>query len=160
MEKVEQAAKFERVFSLNLDYLAPAIVDMRLHLLKDDHDIDAVPVEQQVLASLRMPAAWDEIMRVPHSAHVFGFEYAAGLYTYLWSDVIAADVAEAFMSSPGGLYNAATAKRWYDTMLSVGNSIPIAQGFRSFRGRDPEAAALLRRFGLDTAPPAQTGREP
>lgn len=149
VEKIERAAKFDRIFSLNLDYLAPAIVDMKLHLLADGRDIDAVALENQVLAELGMPSAWDEIMRVPHNAHAFSFQYAAGVYTYLWSDVIAADIAAAFEQSPGGLYDAATAERWRRTLLSAGNSVPIEQAFRDFRGRDPDPDALLRRFGLE-----------
>jgi peptidyl-dipeptidase Dcp len=149
LEKIERAAKFDRIFSLNLDYLAPAIVDMKLHLLADGRDIDAVTMENQLLAELGMPAAWDEIMRVTHNVHAFSFQYAAGVYSYLWSDAIAADIAEAFDQSPGGLYDAATAERWRRTLLSSGNSVPIEQAFRNFRGRDPSPAALLRRFGLE-----------
>ncbi len=149
VEKIERAAKSDRIFSLNLDYLAPAIVDMKMHLLADGRDIDAVKFENQVLADMGMPAVWDEIMRLPHNMHAFSFEYAAGVYTYLWSDVIAADIAEAFEQSPGGLYDAPTSERWRRTLLSSGNSVPIDQAFRNFRGRDPSPAALLRRFGLE-----------
>ncbi len=149
VEKNERAAKFDRIFSLNLDYLAPAMVDMKMHLAADGRDIDAVTMENQLLAELGMPAAWDEIMRVTHNVHAFSFQYAAGVYSYLWSDVIAADIAEAFDQSPGGLYDAATAERWRRTLLSSGNSVPIEQAFRNFRGRDPSPAALLRRFGLE-----------
>ena len=155
LAQVAASQKFERVFSLNLDYLAPAIVDMKMHLLADGRDIDAVALENQTLAELGMPRAWDEIMRVPHSAHVFSFEYAAGVYGYLWADVIAADVAESFTSSPGGLYDPAAVDRWRKELLSVGNTVPIDQAFRSFRGRDPDPRALLRRFDLDE-PPARS----
>ena len=102
VENIERATRFDRVFTLNLDYLGPAIVDMRMHLLADGRDVDAVAVERQVLQELGMPAAWDEIMRVTHCLHSFSDEYAAGVYVYLWSDVMAADVAEAFLHRPAG----------------------------------------------------------
>lgn len=152
IDKIEHAARFERVFSLNLDYLAPAIVDVKMHLLADGRDIDAVQLENQVLQEIGMPAAWDEIMRVPQNVHVFSFEYAAGLYSYLWSDVIAADIADAFLSAPGGLYDAAVAERWRKDMLTIGDSIPMDEAFRNFCGRDPNPAALLNRFGLYQGP--------
>ena len=64
---------------------------------------------------------------------------------------MAADVAEAFAQAPGGYFDAGTAQRWRETILSVGNTVPADQAFRNFRGRDPDPDALLRRFGL-TAP--------
>ena len=152
IEGFERAARFERVFSLNLDYLAPATVDLEMHLLADGRDIDAVALERKVLMDLGMPAAWDEIMRVPHSVHSFSAGYAAGVYSYLWADVIAADIADAFVLSPGGLYDPDTARRWRETMLAVGTSVPIDEAFRRFRGRDPTPRALLERFGLDATP--------
>jgi peptidyl-dipeptidase Dcp len=155
LARMEQALRYDRIFSVNLDYLAPAIVDLELHLLADGaegREIDAVEVEARVLRELGMPEAWDLIMRVTHSFHSFIGAYGAGVYVYLWADVMAADVAEAFERSPGGLYDADTAERWRRTILSVGHSVPADEAFRRFRGRDPDPAPLLRRFGLETQP--------
>ena len=58
-------------------------------------------------------------------------------------------VAAAFAESPGGLYDAATAARYRDTLLSVGHRVAAGEAFRNFRGRDPDPMALLRRFGLE-----------
>lgn len=146
---IERALRFDRVLTLNLDFLGGAIVDMRMHLLADGRDVDAVRLEEEVLQELGMPEAWDLIMRVPHCWHSISDGYAAGLYSYLWSDVMTADVAEAFLSSPGGLYDADTAERWRRTILSVGTSVPAEEAFRDFMGRDPDPSVLLRRFGLE-----------
>lgn len=149
LEEIERAERFERVFTLNLDYLAPAIVDLKMHLLANGREIDAVKLEKQVLTDLGMPEAWDEIMRIPNNVHSFSSsEYAAGIYGYLWADGIAADVAEAFTGAPGGLYDQEIATRWRNTLLSVGDTVPIEDAFRNFRGRDPSPAALLKRFDL------------
>jgi peptidyl-dipeptidase Dcp len=86
-------------------------------------------------------------MRVPHNVHAFAGGYAARLYSYLWSDVMAADAAEAFKQAPGGLFDTDVAARWYAQVLSAGATVPAAEAFRAFRGRDPDPAALLRRFG-------------
>lgn len=159
VEKIERATRFDRVFSLNLDYLVPAIVDMKMHLLADGRDIDAVTVERQVLQDLGMPAAWDQIMRVTHAMHTFSNEYAAGVYVYLWADVMAADIAEAFLRSPGGLYDDETAERWRSTVLGIGSRVPADEAFRNFRGRAPDPGALLRRFGLEAPAAAGAPRE-
>ena len=155
IDRIEQGLKYDRMFSLNPDFLIPAIVDMRLHLLADGSGkpIDPVQVENDTMAELGMPAAWDVIMRVTHNFHLFiGGSYAAGLYSYLWSDVMAADAARVFESAPGGIYDAATAKAWIDKVLSVGHRVPADEAFRDFAGHDPDPAPLQRRFGLvDTA---------
>jgi peptidyl-dipeptidase Dcp len=152
VEKIERSARFDRIFSLNLDYLLPAIVDMRMHLLADGRDVDAVQLERQLATELGMPDAWDEIMRVPHLSHAIWDEYAAGLYVYLWADVLAADAANVFATAPGGLYDQATAERWRRTVFTVGNTVPAEEAFRKFLGRNPDPDALLRRFGLEPGP--------
>jgi Zn-dependent oligopeptidase len=85
---------------------------------------------------------------VTNSFHSFIGGYDAGLYSYLWSDLMAADAAEAFLESPGGLYDAKTSQAWRDTVLTVGHTVPADEAYRRFRGHDPDPDALMRRFGL------------
>ncbi|PWB75099.1 MAG: peptidase M3 [Holophagae bacterium] len=151
IDGIEQAIRCDRTTTLTVDMLAPAIADMRLHLLADGRDVDPVALEAEVLRELEMPEAGDLILRMPHAFHTFSNEYAAGVYSYLWADVMAADVADAFLESPGGLWDRQVADRYLRTILSVGASVPAEEAFRDFRGRDPDPRALLRRFGLDAA---------
>jgi peptidyl-dipeptidase Dcp len=151
IENLERAATFERVFSVNLDYLAPAIFDMRVHMLATGapgQQVDAARLERELCLELEMPTCWDMIMRATSNWHSFVGAYAAGLYSYLWADILAADVTEAFTSAPGGLYDEALARRWRESILSVGNTVPADAAFRNFRGRDPDPDALLRRYNL------------
>jgi peptidyl-dipeptidase Dcp len=150
IDRIEQGLRYDRIFSLNPDFLLPAIVDMRLHLLADGSGtpIDPVQVENDTLADLGMPEAWDLTMRVTHNFHIFIGNYAAGLYAYLWADVMAANAVETFEQSPGGIYDAATSRAWIKEVLSVGHRVPAAEAFRRFAGHDPEPGALARRFGL------------
>ncbi|MCA2997880.1 MAG: M3 family metallopeptidase [Rhodocyclaceae bacterium] len=150
LDRIEQGLKYDRPFSLNPDYLMPAIVDLRLHLMADGSgkQIDPVKVENDTLIELGMPEAWDVIMRVTHNPHVFVGAYAAGLYSYLWADVMAADAVRTFEESPDGIYDAATSKAWIDQILSVGHRVAAEAAFRSFAGHDPDPMPLLRRFEL------------
>jgi len=154
IDRIEQGLKYDRIFSLNPDFLLPAIVDMRLHLLADGSGarIDPVQVENDTLAELGMPEAWDLIMRVTHNFHLFIGAYAAGLYSYLWADVMAADAVATFEQSPGGIYDAQTSRLWIKEILSVGHRVPADEAFRLFAKHDPDPTPLHRRFGLLPTP--------
>jgi len=87
--------------------------------------------------------------RTPQFGHIFSSDgYSAGYYSYLWSDVISADAWEAFTESPGGAYDKGVAKRFYDHVFSVGNTVDPAESYVKFRGREPKTDALMRSKGL------------
>ncbi len=150
IDRIEQVANYDRVFSANLSYLGTAMVDMQLHMLADGREIDVVAEEQRILQELQLPQAVDLTLYASHAFHTFGTnEYAAGVYTYLWSDVIAADIAEGFLESPGGLFDPDVSENYYSTILQRADTVPAEQAFQEFRGREPDTMALMRRFGLD-----------
>lgn len=81
--------------------------------------------------------------------HVFAGGYAAGYYTYLWSDVMAADIFSAFLphlDNPEKVRELGRLLR--DTLYGMGGSAPAAEVFRAFLGRDPSPAALLAQYGV------------
>jgi peptidyl-dipeptidase Dcp len=148
IDAIETGQKFDRVFSVNLDYLAPALTDLRLHRLADGRTIDPVTIETELLADLNMPEAMAPMMTVTNAYHTWTESYAAGLYVYLWADVIAADIANAFAET--GLYDSVLADKYRQDILGSANTVPIDDAFRSFRGREPDTSALKRRFELAT----------
>lgn len=152
IDRVERSLKHDRVFSLNLDYLLTSIVDLRIHRLADGRAIDPVAEETRIMAELGTPHAVTPLLRVSHALHTFTDLYGGAVYTYLWSDVLAADIAEAFLAAPGGLYDPAVARRYRRTILEAGNTRPMSEAFRDFRGRDPDPDALFRRFDVLPAP--------
>ena len=119
---------------------------MRLHRLADGRAIDPVAIEAELLAELEMPDAMDPMMTVTNAYHTWSEYYAAGLYVYLWADVIAADIANAFTDA--GFYDNTLAEKYRRDILGSANTIPIDEAFRHFRGRDPDTDALKRRFDL------------
>jgi oligopeptidase A len=85
--------------------------------------------------------------RLPSSfAHIFSGGYAAGYYSYKWAEVLAADAFEAFEEA--GVFDAATAGRFLDAILSRGGSLDAMDAFVRFRGRPPDVRALLRQTGI------------
>lgn len=86
--------------------------------------------------------------RTPQFMHVFSSDgYSAGYYSYLWADVITADAFGAFVEG-GGPYDKKVAERLRKYIFSVGNTIDPADGYRSFRGRDPKVEALMKKRGF------------
>jgi peptidyl-dipeptidase Dcp len=147
VDRIKKAATFNEGFR-TVEYLSSAIVDMRLHLAGDT-PIDPDAFEKQTLAELGMPHEIVMRHRTPQFLHVFaGDGYSAGYYSYLWSDVLTADAAEAFAEAPGNFYDTGVAGRLRQSIFSVGNTVDPAEGFRSFRGRDPKIDALMRKRGF------------
>jgi peptidyl-dipeptidase Dcp len=145
-QKIKRAQTFNQGFS-TVEYLACALVDMKLHLA-GDVDINPDTYERETLAELGMPNEIVMRHRMPHFAHIFsGDSYSAGYYSYLWSDALTADAAEVFQEA-GSFYDKKVAKRLHDHILSVGDTIDPADGFRAFRGRDVDTKALLRKRGF------------
>jgi peptidyl-dipeptidase Dcp len=147
VDKIEKTDTFNRGFT-TVEYLGSALIDMKLHLAGDT-PIDPDRFEREELAKLGMPSEIVMRHRTPQFGHVFSSDgYSAGYYSYLWSDTLTADVAEAFEAAPGGFYDKPTAQRLYETIMSKGNSIDPADQFRAFRGRDPDIGALMRKRGF------------
>ena len=90
--------------------------------------------------------------RPPHFGHVFsGGYYASAYYSYMWSEVLDADAFAAFEET-GDIFNPEVAKRLRDNVLSTGGSRDPAELYVAFRGRLPNADALLKKRGfLDPA---------
>jgi peptidyl-dipeptidase Dcp len=152
VDKIKRASTFNEGFA-TVEYLASALVDMKLHLA-GDRRIDADAFERETLAAIGMPAEIVMRHRTPQFLHIFSSDsYSAGYYSYLWSDVLTADAAEAFTEA-GSLYNREVAQRLRKNIFSVGNTVDPAEGYRSFRGRDPKVDALMRKRGF----PAGEGR--
>jgi peptidyl-dipeptidase Dcp len=146
VDRIERASTFNQGYATT-EYLASALIDMKLHLAGDD-EIDPDIFERETLAAMDMPREIVMRHRTPHFLHVFASDgYSAGYYSYLWADVLTADAAEAFHEA-GGLYDREVAERLREHVFSVGNTIDPAEGYRAFRGRDARVEALMRDRGF------------
>lgn len=146
VDNIQKASKFNQGFA-TVEYLASAIVDMKLHLA-GSQKIDPDAFEKKTLAEIGMPREIVMRHRTPQFGHIFaGDGYSAGYYSYLWSDVLNADAFEAFTEA-GGPYDKTVAARLRKYIFTVGNTIDPADAYRSFRGRDPNVEALMRKRGF------------
>jgi peptidyl-dipeptidase Dcp len=146
VDKIENAAQFNQGFATT-EYLASALVDMKLHLA-GSQKIDPDAFEHETLAALNMPSQIVMRHRTPQFLHVFASDgYSAGYYSYMWSDVLTADAYDAFTEG-GGPYDKTVAERLRKNIFSVGNTIDPAVAFRAFRGRDAKSEALMKKRGF------------
>jgi peptidyl-dipeptidase Dcp len=134
VEKLRCSYTFNQGFA-TVEYLSSALVDMKLHLA-GAQKIDPDAFEKKTLEDWGMPHEIVMRHRTPQFGHVFSDDsYKAGYYSYLWSDVLAADAFEAFIEG-GGPYDKAVAERLRKFIFSVGNTVDPAEAYRQFRGRD------------------------
>jgi peptidyl-dipeptidase Dcp len=144
-DRLLAAETFDMGFS-TVEYVSSALVDLAFH----DGPAPADPMQRQaeVLASLDMPRAIRMRHATPHFAHVFaGSGYAAGYYSYMWSEVMDADAFAAFEEA-GDPFDPALARSLEAHVLSRGGSDDEAALYTAFRGRMPGVDALLRGRGL------------
>lgn len=146
VNKIERAATFNQGFATT-EYLASALIDMKLHLA-GSQKIDVAKFEKETLDTLGMPRELVMRHRTPQFSHAFGSDgYSAGYYSYLWSDVITADAYGAFTEGKGP-YDKAVGERLVKYIFSVGNTMDPAEAYRKFRGRDPKVEALMKKRGF------------
>ena len=139
-----------------LEYSSSALLDLDLHLRGADAQPQAQALgidafEQTTLARLEMPPEIVMRHRPPHFTHIFGGGYAAGYYSYLWSEVLDADAFAAFEET-GDVFDPALAKKLHDHVYAAGGSRDPRELYLAFRGRMPTPDGLLKRRGLLDAP--------
>ena len=124
-----------------------ALCDLHLHL---DYDPDNPANPLDVLGEIRKSVAvvpvpeWNRFLN--GFSHIFGGGYAAGYYSYLWAEQLAADAWGKFCAE--GSLDAKTGDALRREILSVGASRPAMESFVAFRGRPPEPGPLLKSYGL------------
>lgn len=146
INKLTAARHFNAGFA-TVEFCASALVDFELHD-REEAPKDVVAAEAEILRALGKPAEIEMRHRTPHFTHIFsGESYAAGYYSYLWSEALDADAFAAFEET-GDIFDSATAQKLHDHIYSAGNRRDPNEAWRLFRGRAPEFGALMRKKGL------------
>lgn len=149
-EKIAAARTFQ-AGSLMMRQLSFGKIDMLLHSAYDpEGEETAFDVERRVIEEMVVLPPLPESRFLCSFSHIFAGGYAAGYYSYKWSEVLSADAFGAFEEA--GLDDEAavkaTGRRFRDTILALGGGKHPLEVYRAFRGREPSTEALLRHNGL------------
>lgn len=83
--------------------------------------------------------------------HIFSGGYAAGYYSYKWSEVLDADAFSVFKAAKkrgGSIFDKKAAQRFRENILERGGTEEAASLYRKFRGQEPSVDALMERDGI------------
>lgn len=121
------------------------LVDMAWHTALAPVE-DAVGLEVEAGRPVQMFEPEPDAEFSPTFSHIFAGGYAAGYYSYKWSEVLDADAFAKFEET--GIFNPETARSFRKEILEKGGTEDPAVLYRNFRGRDANTDALLRRDGI------------
>ncbi len=145
VSRINRAENFNQGFA-TVEYTAAALLDWAWHDGDKGEVTDVTAFEDQVLASIGMPAGIPPRYKSGYFAHIFAGGYSAGYYSYIWSELFAADTFEYFKER--GIFNKNISTRFRDGILSKGGSIDAMEAYIKFRGRAPTPDALMRARGF------------
>ncbi|MBO5541530.1 MAG: M3 family metallopeptidase [Muribaculaceae bacterium] len=149
-ERMLKSINFQSAYALG-ENLAATCADMAWHMLasKDVPTADkAAEFETNALKEIgllnpQIPPRY----RTSYFNHVWGGGYAAGYYSYLWTEVLAVNIANIFAQR--GALKPETGQAFCDQVLSRGNTGDLMKMFSDFTGMaEPDASALLKARGL------------
>ena len=134
-----------------VEYLGAALLDHEWHRLAPHAEpVPVEAVEEFEQAALRRHGIDVEAVppryRSTYFQHAFLGGYDAGYYSYIWSEVLDADLVEWFHEH-GGLQRS-NGERFRQRLLSRGGSQDAMEMFAAVRGRGPRIEPLLERRGL------------
>ena len=149
-ERMLKSITFQTAYALG-ENLAATCLDMAWHMLPSDKIpspeqaavFENEALQQVGLLNNQIPPRY----RTSYFNHVWGGGYAAGYYSYLWTEVLAVNIADVFAKR--GALDPATGSDFCQKVLSRGNTGDLMQMFTDFTGMaQPDASSLLKARGL------------
>ncbi|WP_271424124.1 M3 family metallopeptidase [Aequorivita sinensis] len=148
IDKIKNSGTFNQGYSLT-ENLAASNLDMQWHTIPADKKIeDVAKFEKDALNRTKL----DVVHAVPpryrstYFAHVFAGGYAAGYYSYSWTEMLHHDAYNWFEEN-GGMTRE-NGQRFRDMVLSRGNTMELESMYKAWRGSDPKIEPMLKARGL------------
>lgn len=148
LDKIAAAGTFNQGYSA-VENLASSNIDYEWHTINADDNIgNTSEFEQNALSKYNLNGidAVKPRYRSSYFSHIFNGGYAAGYYSYLWTDMLNHDAYQWFLEN-GGLTRE-NGQRFRDMILSRGNTLDYEEMYKVFRGKEPSIEPMLRAKGL------------
>ena len=146
MRSINYMEGYATVRQLSFGILDMAWHDGRADEYLSDENHDLVKYERAAMAPTQLYPTVDGTAMSTSFGHLFSGGYAAGYYSYKWSEMHDADAFEYFKEN--GILSREAGEHFKNTILSRGGSAPADELYKNFRGRSATPDALLRRAGL------------
>lgn len=153
IERIERSRNFNVAYAC-MRQVSFGLLDMAFHTLERPLTENIKAFEQRAWQEAVLLPTCDECCMAVQFSHIMSGGYAAGYYSYKWAEVLDADAFSVFKRA--GIFDAATAGRFRDHILSQGGARPPLELYKEFRGQEPTLDALLVRNGLPVAHEAAT----
>ena len=149
-ERMLKSINFQTAYALG-ENLAATCLDLAWHMLASKDiptpeqaaNFETEALRQVGLLNSQIPPRYS----TSYFNHVWGGGYAAGYYSYLWTEVLAVNIADVFAKR--GALKPETGQDLRDKILSRGNTGDLMQMFSDFTGMaQPDASSLLKARGL------------
>ena len=122
---------------------------MAWHTLDGTDVKDADAFEKATLDELGLIAEIAPRYRSTYFNHIFSSAsggYSAGYYSYIWSEIFAADAYQAFREN--GIFDSETADKYAEFILSKGGTQDPLELYKKFRGKEADPKYLMISRGL------------
>lgn len=149
-ERMLKSINFQTAYSLG-ENLASTCLDLAWHKISADEvpspymagAFEKEQLNNVGLLNMQIPPRYS----TSYFNHVWGGGYAAGYYSYLWTEVLAVNIADYFQQH--GALDPAVGQAFRDKILSRGNTKDQMEMFTDFTGmKTPDASGLLKARGL------------
>lgn len=145
IEKIKESSNFMEGLA-TLRQLSFGMLDMAYHADATADLSDLKAFEKSVMSGTSLYPDVPENMMSTQFSHIFAGGYSAGYYSYKWAEVLDADAFAYFQEY--GIFNEEVARKFKETVLTLGGTIHPMDLYKQFRGQEPSSEALLRRAGL------------
>lgn len=148
LDKIAAAGTFNQGYSA-IENLASSNIDYEWHTISVNDKIgDASEFEKEALSKYKLNDvhAVKPRYRSTYFSHIFNGGYAAGYYSYLWTDMLNYDAYQWFVEN-GGLTRE-NGQRFREMILSRGNTLDYDEMYKAFRGSEPSIEPMLEARGL------------
>ena len=145
IEKIVLSMNYQSAY-FHIRQLQFGILDMAWHTLTEPFNGDVITFGNEAMQQVAVLPTVPNTQMETAFTHIFSGGYAAGYYSYKWSEVLDADAFSVFKNK--GIFSKKAADSFRKNILERGGTEPAMTLYKRFRGQEPTIDALMIRDGI------------